>query len=381
MNITHPNLKENFVARINALRGLAVILVFINHGIYNVYPGFYQDTYTPDGRFEVTKPAHWLNFMPFQFNLGITIFLLLSGFLIHLNMLKSGSPVSWSQFFSKRFWRIYPPYLLALLFSILAFGWGFYFISDSEGRAHFLSKVFLIHNFSDSTIYSITSSFWSLALEAQIYLLYPVLLWMRKKMGIGGMLTVTLSLSIGLAIFQAATGMKSPALESSVPALWFVWVGGAWLAEKYYHNNMRFAAGKALCLSLLSFIIMIPPKYYYATSFFTLFPKVLACFFLVLAVLEFQPWRKKLPLLNFLSLVGICSYSFFLFHEPLLVHFKHVFNLFHNGYAGKNIFLANALFKMGSIFLLTLLVSWSLYHWVEKPSIAIGKRLRGSYDF
>ena len=31
MNITHPNLKENFVARINALRGLAVILVFIGY--------------------------------------------------------------------------------------------------------------------------------------------------------------------------------------------------------------------------------------------------------------------------------------------------------------------------------------------------------------
>jgi hypothetical protein len=46
-----------------------------------------------------------------------------------------------------------------------------------------LTHLFLVHNYPSSTYIGINGAFWSLAIEAQLYLMYPALLMLVSKLG------------------------------------------------------------------------------------------------------------------------------------------------------------------------------------------------------
>src|SRR5262249_55535643 len=55
--------------------------------------------------------------------LGVTLFLVLSGFCIHLSPARRMArgdphPTQWGAFWKRRFYRLYPPYLAAIVFSL-----------------------------------------------------------------------------------------------------------------------------------------------------------------------------------------------------------------------------------------------------------------------
>jgi peptidoglycan/LPS O-acetylase OafA/YrhL len=55
-------------------------------------------------------------------HMGVAMFFVVSGFCIHLSHARSNSR-SWVEFSRRRFFRIYPPYLLSLL--VFYFMWPF----------------------------------------------------------------------------------------------------------------------------------------------------------------------------------------------------------------------------------------------------------------
>ncbi len=364
--------------RIDILRAIAILLVFLHHAQLCLYPEYRYRTYDATGILELNSAADGLFLLsPVAFGwLGVHLFLLISGFLIHLGNLQStaqGKSFSASTFFSKRFWRIYPPYLLVLFFFCFAVHGGRY-LTQPDKIWDLVSHMFMVHNLGDTTFGSINPSFWSLALEVQLYLIYPLLLLFRRRWGMARTFQMTLALgAVLLSIkFAVAPLLNGLVYSTSVLALWYVWCAGAFLAERYHagkriFSSTRVAAGWMVGLFLATTLSVLLQ----ATTFLVV---PLAVF----AWLAFFEWFLYVPLsdravasipFRALSTVGLCSYSIYLIHQPYL---RALLNFFGNyGYAP-----AATIIKVTVVFTLMFLLSYALYVLVEQPVIAFGRRLR-----
>jgi peptidoglycan/LPS O-acetylase OafA/YrhL len=160
-------------------------------------------------------------------------FFVVSGFCIHLSYARNSK---WLPFFWRRFWRIWPPYFIALLL---------FFVSDlalGQLRNYPIFQLFshslLIHNFWSHTHFAINPSFWSIAVEAQLYLIYPLLIVMQSRSGWRYSLLIALGieifLNLGASLIFHATSITFPRLLGQGPfAYWFSWSIGAWIAHAY----------------------------------------------------------------------------------------------------------------------------------------------------
>lgn len=243
--------------RIDVLRALAIILVFLHHAQICLFPGYHITGYADDGTLALTGVrSALLNFSPAAFGYtGVHLFLIISGFLIHAGTLKleaKGLPFNGKTFFSKRFWRIYPPYLLALLFFCFAVQ-GSRYLLEGHKLWDLLSHALMVHNLSDSTFNSINPSFWSIALEVQLYLVYPLLLVLRRRMEIRTifLLLVLLSLIMHWIPHLLALDGIGLAYDMSLPRYWFIWCAGAWLAERHQAGRRLFGTVPGVSAVLL----------------------------------------------------------------------------------------------------------------------------------
>jgi len=361
--------------RIDILRALAIILVFLHHAQICLFPGYEVSTFTLDGtRAVLDARSALLNFSPAAFGYtGVQLFLLISGFLIHLgtlNGLKNGKAFAIGTFMSKRFWRIYPPYLLVLLFLCFAVQGSRYLIRPDKIH-ELLSHALMAHNLNDATFGAINPSFWSIALEVQLYLVYPVLLFARKRWGINATFLGTVIMAVVTILLGrfAFTGMGL-SYWTSVPAYWYIWCAGALLAERY-HAKARLFPTRPGTIAAILFAGMWVSKYF-------VWSVVLTVPFAVFAWLAFFEWALYVPLsakaqhsmvFKALSTVGLCSYSIYLIHQPYLRELLRYFGT----YGPMPLAL---LVKVTVVFAILFFLSYALYLLVELPSIAYGARLR-----
>lgn len=136
--------------QIDRLKGLALVLVVINHA---------------SGALDVTDWAHG--------EVGVDIFLILSGFTLALN----SAGLSAAEFFRRRFLRIYPAYWAALALFLAGNAWIF---ADHRPAADIALHVLGLHAFANSQYFSsINDSFWFISI---IVLLYGVFVLLRHRL-------------------------------------------------------------------------------------------------------------------------------------------------------------------------------------------------------
>lgn len=370
-------MSKTHLEKIDFLRGAAILAVFAYHLQLVIFHRFEINEYAEANNFlEISGlKSYILNFSPTAFGwAGVDLFLLISGFLIHYSYLLNESKFNNFSFFSKRFWRIYPPYLIALLFFTFFTGQRSYYLFDTEGLKKLIAHLFLIHNLNDNTFGSINGSFWSLALEVQLYLIYPFFLRLRKKMGIENSFNLTLAISFILLVAGIIFPLlgKSASYNSSVFKLWFIWTAGAFLAEKYYRNEKIF---KRLGFKTAVFIFVIAMflKIHLYSNHFTIY-------LITLSLIIFFEWyiyyetNIKTIYFRALSIIGICSYSIYLIHQPYLKILLDFFQVFKdpNYYYLKYFIPINVVLT----FLFIFCVSYVYYLLIEKTSIEFGKKLR-----
>lgn len=156
------------IAPLDGLRGIAVLLVMSVHlCLLAPGPGMAPATAALLGQ---TK-----GFWAFGVS-GVNLFFILSGFLLFLPygraLLQGRSLPSSRAFYIRRALRILPAYWASLLLLALLF--------DPQGLspAHLYDlalHIALLHNWSARTFYSFNVPFWTMAIEAQFYLLLPLL--------------------------------------------------------------------------------------------------------------------------------------------------------------------------------------------------------------
>jgi peptidoglycan/LPS O-acetylase OafA/YrhL len=180
---------------------------------------------------------------------GVDVFFVISGFLISGIILRALARGRFSilDFYSRRVKRIFPA-LIAMLLGVWMFGWLLLLPSEYEQLGKHIATgggfILNISLFQDTREYfgAINSPLvhlWSLGVEEQFYLLWPVLLLLTAKLGRGQFFVVAL---LGIASFVANVALVSShplaAFYLPVCRLWELALGGT-LA----HVHLRGAEG------------------------------------------------------------------------------------------------------------------------------------------
>jgi peptidoglycan/LPS O-acetylase OafA/YrhL len=167
-----------YIAPIEGLRGVAVLLVIFFH--YVVLRGAFHD----DRWIAAISQVEAINRIVHHGYLGVDLFFVISGFLLALpwfvHAREGRAPPSMAGFYRRRFWRIAPAYYvqIAALFVIvlpLLHGWT-YWRSDLYVYAlNALAHGIFLQNLTPLTSASmgVNGALWTLAVEAQFYLLLP----------------------------------------------------------------------------------------------------------------------------------------------------------------------------------------------------------------
>lgn len=348
----HVDYKEHYRPAVDGLRGIAVLSVILFHIDPGLLPGGF---------------------------VGVDVFFVISGFLISLNILREVAEGRFSigDFYRRRIKRIAPALLLVLCATVIAAQW-FLGAVDAERAAESglwsllsLGNVyFWLHQ--DTSYFAAASNekpllhLWSLGVEEQFYLIWPLVLLACAKVD-------RTLLALGMAV---------------------VALGSIALAAHVYPTDASFSyymlptrAGELLIGAIVAVIVMRWPVLLRRTG-----ATVAASVGLILLVVSlfwidervpFPGWTALLPTLGTALLiysdhcgrswvttlltvrplwwVGLVSYSAYLWHWPLLAFWRY-------GYREVEPTAACALFA------LTFALAWATYRWVETPA----RRFNGS---
>jgi peptidoglycan/LPS O-acetylase OafA/YrhL len=376
-----PPPKQHHVPFLDALRGLAILAVFVYHALGSAYG--WESVHGWRGLFrDFDRPLSLLLLYPFTYGgvLGVAAFFVISGFCIHISAINSRQK-GWKAFFWRRFFRIYPAYLLCLLGFFFLWPWYHYSLDSPGNRANLLSHLFSYHNLFVNTKFGINPSFWSIAVEIQLYLIYPLLVGVTMLCGWRRSLLLLLGMELSIRLmgfFIPETVVPYYFISNSPLGFWFSWSIGAYLAE-CRQRGRRDVLGW-ISIPLVVVLALVLPHFRPTTSLdFPLFALLTAL--VVDRLLRVESWtapQQGWPALlwKHLSFLGVVSFSFYLIHQPFLEVFK--------SYSGAlatrwGVPVASPLgVFLVSLFLLyplILLISWALYRWVEKPFIRLGQRL------
>jgi peptidoglycan/LPS O-acetylase OafA/YrhL len=176
------------LAGLDGIRGLAALYVVADHVFLRTFPG-YPVNHAPFW-------AAWLIYGRF----AVVVFIVLSGFSLALSPARHGWRLdSAAAFARRRVRRILPPYWAALAFS-LAVAW---LIVPQPGHGvPDIKSVFvnglLVQNLVAA--HSPNAAFWSMAVEAQLYVLLPILLLVVRRRGarvmVAGVLVVVVAVGV-----------------------------------------------------------------------------------------------------------------------------------------------------------------------------------------
>jgi peptidoglycan/LPS O-acetylase OafA/YrhL len=313
---------------------------------------------------------------------GVAIFFVVSGFCIHLSYRRSQSS-GWLVFYTRRIFRLYPAYLCSLFFFIVVLPstrW-----SEGMSKAHWLDLALhlsLAHNLLPQTFATIDEPYWSLAIEFQLYLLFPLLLLMANRIGWRQTLAVTAVVEFVSRISLTVVSLREPEMfppdwwgwiNLSPFGFWFSWSLGAALAEAFVEKRKLPFADGPLPLWIWPVLVII----FHDTPFLKNFTFPIAAlgstrFLAYFLVREpFSLANASAPFVRCLTFIGTISYSLYLLHLPLYGYFMSFLPKAH----GSLVVYAEKFVWIGWSLTIVILMSYLLFLFIEAPGIKLGKRV------
>ena len=302
-------MKKEFRSDINTLRTIAVTLVVLYH-------------------FEIAGFQNGF--------IGVDIFFVISGYLMTKIICDSidGDRFSFSNFYTARVIRIIPV-LLVLCVALLIFGYIYFLPSEYKTLGkHVISSLLFFSNvtyFFESGYFDIASRekwllhSWSLSVEWQFYLLYPVLIVLAHKLK--GRVA-----SIALVAMACACSLMISIYDSyHHPSAGFYllqsrfWELGAGGLTFFLTNVSRFRLQHSIfrmfgyTLILLSMVLLDSSQW---PGIKAIVPVVGTCLVILANDQSFYLNRSKL-----VAYLGLSSYSIYLWHWPLVVVYSSYFQI------------------------------------------------------
>src|SRR6478672_2270886 len=186
---------ERRLAGLDGIRGLAALFVVVNHIFQSTFPGHLADS--------APFWAAWFIYGRF----AVVVFIVLSGFSLALSAARHGWRLdSVSRFAQRRARRILPAYWAALAFS-LAIAW---LIVAPPGQPAPDAKSVVVNGLLFQNLDGAPSpnrAFWSIAVEAQLYVAFPLLLLTVRRWGAAVMVAA-------VTLVVATVGVLAPDVRS-----------------------------------------------------------------------------------------------------------------------------------------------------------------------
>ena len=327
---------------IQGLRAIAVLSVVIFHIQPKALPGGY---------------------------LGVDIFFVISGYLIigQLWRALSRNSFSFTAFYSSRFKRLLPAYIaVAAVTSILSY---IYLLPGEYANYSYSLVASLLYSsnfwfYSQSGYFSSALEFapllhtWSLSVEEQFYIVFPIFLMLLTKMNLRIAAIVASLILLGVASFLLSEWLlyKDSALSFfASPTRFWQFISGGLLVITGVKCYSTWKANLIVSLSLACMAIC-----FVSYNKYTLFPGINALP-ITLATVGIIYAHVKGGFLHAVlanrvcQFIGNISYSLYLWHWPVIVFFKLQF-LDHYTYT-----------DMAVVFTVSLVLAIGTYYFIEVP--------------
>jgi len=334
------------ILHIEKLRALSIVLVFLYH---LEIPGFHNGF------------------------LGVDVFFVISGFLMATlyGEMTSGQQVS--DYFRRRMGRILPAYYATILITAV---FSFFLLLPHEIQMVMEQSIwaaFFVPNFGywlDTSYFDHTNlrpllNLWSLGVEVQFYLLFPLLLFIERRSR--ALLAV---LAVGSCVEYALLTRVDPlsAFFLLPGRLWefLVGLGAARLLMRFDLEKIPGVRwwGAVSVIVLIAIVLLAPSVSRDFTFTATLAVVLLAGSAIVFG---FSTGSDSNPVSRALVTLGQYSYSIYLVHFPIIVF------VMYTPFGGTNLAPSSQAATLVAL-LITALVSYLFFNFIERPT---RKRLTG----
>jgi peptidoglycan/LPS O-acetylase OafA/YrhL len=316
-----------YFPQLTGLRAVAALLVFVHH-------------------FAIAeeKSGPFLFRLQSELYIGVSVFFVLSGFLITLRYYDEKIPLR--QYAVNRFARIYPMYFLVTLVTFVFYYFypGARWAEDALGNNPaftFFMNVTLLRGFFDKLILSGVPQGWTLTVEECFYFLAPVIFFLLRKR-VKLLFLLAGFYLLGTALVVIPKGENSYGFFQSFQFMWlstffgrcFDFFVGVQMALWFRRREARVHTGTAwytvtggLLLSaailLMSFINVSEARYPYALYTTAgliinnwLLPLVIGIFFW--GLITERTFISKILATPLFELLGRSSYTFYLIHMGVI---------------------------------------------------------------
>jgi len=335
-------------AEIDGLRALAVLPVILFHAGFEWFSGGF---------------------------VGVDVFFVISGYLITTIIISEMTEGKFSiiNFYERRARRILPA-LFFVMAACLPFSW---LLLTPTDLLDFGQSLVAVSTFSSNILFWWESDYfdtsaelkpllhtWSLAVEEQYYILFPVFLMLTWRLGIKKiliLLSIVFLISLGAAVWGTQYSTHSKIISGAFFLLhtrgWELLIGVfAAFYLKYNTHLKSHAVNQILSLlgfGMIAYSIIAFDKTTPFPSLYALIPTIGTGLLILCAVPK--TFIHKLLSLKFIVGIGLISYSAYLWHQPLLAFARHK--------------VVGDVAELHLIILCisSLLMAWLSWRFVEKP--------------
>jgi len=334
----------NYRREIDGLRALAVIPVILFHAGFEWFSGGY---------------------------IGVDVFFVISGYLISSIIIaeKEAKTFTFSHFYERRARRILPA-LFFVLFICLPFAWFWLLPNELEEFGEGLVAVTI---FASNILFWLKTDYfatdaefipllhtWSLAVEEQFYIFFPLLLIALWRLGQRWLIAaITL---IALVSLAASEWLWRYAAEANfyllISRAWELMIGTLIAFYLYHHpqqqqHNKTTQIASMLGLLLILYAIFFFDKAIPFPSLYALIPTIGTGLIILFATPH--TLVGKLLSLPLLVGIGLISYSAYLWHQPIFAFVR-----IHHLEPPSSLFLV-------SLSLLSLILAYLSWKFIEQP--------------
>lgn len=297
---------------IDGLRALAVVPVILFHAGFQAFSGGF---------------------------IGVDVFFVISGYLITSIILaeKQAGTFTIVNFYERRARRILPA-LFVVLSACLPFAWLWLLPTDMK---NFSQSLVAVSAFASNILFLIRSGYfessaellpllhtWSLAVEEQYYLFFPIFLMLTWRLGQRWLVFMLAAIAVvSLAAAQWGSANMPAAAFYLLPTRgWELLIGALtafYLARpsKLNHGLPVSQLGSAIGLLLIAYAVFAFGKQTPFPSLYALIPTIGAALIILFATP--QTLSGKLLGSKLFVGIGLISYSAYLWHQPLFAFARH----------------------------------------------------------
>lgn len=364
---------NKYLSQLTWLRGGAALLVVCSHSIRAIEPVYKNEpALSNENLFRIFDLGSF----------GVLLFFVLSGCTLTIsNGLEFSSIKHVKGFFTKRLFRIWPAFLFAMIayaaFRIIFqkyyhYNGGFWIerqFLEPVSYLDFFTYLSLTFNYTGR--YGLfNSAFWSLPVEFQYYLIFPLLIFSLRFMGMLGPILIG-----GILYLIGRVIDFPPGIDVKFYLLGYSFCGGVLLGFIYLKMENSFKISSNIALFLVALIFLLNGVVY---NHYVEIPDIIfisniwnfeaLSAFAITFVLLFSQIRLPQYLDNIFTLLGEVSYSSYLIHS-LVIGFIMILII------NLDLLSYEKIIVPVFAFAITYLLAIYMYKYIEKPGIRYGHKI------